>query len=86
MKLNAKKAQLRMSEVPFIGHVATPEGLCVDPAKVRAIKEMPPPEDIAGIQRLLGLAQYLSKFLPQQVPTTPVGHNKAIERAHAERH
>ena len=64
VKLNANKAQLRMSEVPFIGHVATPEGLCVDPAKVRAIKEMPPPEDIAGIQRLLGLGQYLSKFLP----------------------
>ena len=64
MKLNARKARLRMSEVPFIGHVATPEGLCVDPAKVRAIKEMPAPVDIAGIQRLLGLAQYLSKFLP----------------------
>ena len=64
VKLNARKARLRMSEVPFIGHVATPEGLCVDPAKVRAIKEMPPPVDIAGIQRLLGLAQYLSKFLP----------------------
>ena len=64
VKLNARKARLRMSEVPFIGHVATPEGLCVDPAKVRAIKEMPPPVDIAGIQRLLGLAQYHSKFLP----------------------
>ena len=64
VKLNAQKAQLRMSEVPFIGHVATPEGLCVDPAKVRAIQEMPPPEDVAAIQRLLGLAQYLSKFLP----------------------
>ena len=25
---------------------------------------MPPPEDVAAIQRLLGLAQYLSKFLP----------------------
>ena len=53
VKLNARKARLRMSEVPFIGHVATPEGLCVDPAKVRAIKEMPPPVDRAGIQRLL---------------------------------
>ena len=64
VKLNARKARLRMFEVPFIGHVATPESLCIDPAKVRAIKEMPPPEDIAGIQCLLGLAQYLSKFLP----------------------
>ena len=50
--------------MPFIGHVATAEGLCVDPNKVQAILEMPPPEDIAAVQRLLGLAQYLSKFLP----------------------
>ena len=26
--------------------------------------EMPQPDDVAAIQRLLGLAQYLSKFLP----------------------
>ena len=36
----------------------------VDPDKVRAICEMPPPQNVAAVQRLLGLAQYLSKFLP----------------------
>ena len=64
VRLNAEKVQLRKQEVPFIGHVATQEGLCVDPAKVQAICEMPPPKDVAAVQRLLGLAQYLSKFLP----------------------
>lgn len=62
--LNTDKFTLRQKEVPFIGHIATDEGLRVDPAKVRAIVEMPAPKDKAGIQRLLGLAQYLSKFLP----------------------
>ena len=52
-----------MREVPFIGHVVTDEGLCVDPSKVRAISEMPPPTDVAAIQRLLGMTQYLSNFL-----------------------
>lgn len=42
---------------------ATDEGLRVDQAKVRAIVEMPAPTDKAGVQRLLGLAQYLSKCL-----------------------
>ena len=64
VKLNDKKMQLRRQEVPFIGHVATAEGLCVDPSKVQAIVEMPPPSDVTAVQRLLGLAQYLSKFLP----------------------
>ena len=48
----------------FIGHMATPQGLEVDPAKVQAIIEMPAPTDKLGVQRLLGLAQYLAKFLP----------------------
>ena len=64
VKLNHNKVSLRRKEVPFIGHVATDKGLCVDPAKVRAIAEMPQPADVAGVQRLLGMAQYLAKFLP----------------------
>jgi transposase InsO family protein len=64
LKLNADKLKLRETQISFIGHLATNEGLRVDPAKVRAIEEMPPPTDKAGVQRLLGLAQYLSKFLP----------------------
>ena len=62
--LNTEKFTLRQKEVQFIGHIATDEGLRVDPSKVRAIIEMPAPTDKAGVQRLLGLAQYLSKFLP----------------------
>ena len=64
VRLNADKLKLRMREVPFIGHVATDQGLCVDPAKVRAITDMPRPTDVTAIQRLLGMSQYLSKFLP----------------------
>ena len=64
VKLNTDKLALRQNEVPFIGHVATHKGLRIDPAKVRAINEMPSPTDKAGVQRLLGLAQYLGKFLP----------------------
>ena len=65
IRLNADKLQLRMREVPFICHVATSEGLRADPAKVRGIREMPRPEDVAGVQRILGMVRYLSKFLPR---------------------
>ena len=54
IKLSAE-VSLRMRDIPFIGHVATDRGLCVDPSKVQAIREMPPPTDIAGIQWLLGM-------------------------------
>ena len=64
LKLNIDTLELRQTEVPFIGHVATGESISVDPAKVKAIRDMPTPTDKAGVQRLLGLVQYLSKFLP----------------------
>ena len=50
--------------------MTTDKGLCVDPSKVRAIRDMPSPTDKAGVQRLLGLVQYLSKFLPGLANTT----------------
>ena len=60
IKLNAEKVSLRMREVPFIGHVATGRVFCVDPSKVQAIRKMPPPTDIAGRQRLLGMISTLA--------------------------
>ena len=65
VKLNANKMQLRIPEVPFICHIATADGLRVDPRKVREINEMPRPTDVAAVQRLLELTQYLAKCLPR---------------------
>ena len=64
VKLNVDKFKLRQEEVRFIGHVATSDGLGIDPTKVKAIVDMPNPTDVPGVQRLLGLAHYLAKFLP----------------------
>ena len=64
LKLNSEKLTLRQTEVAFIGDVASGDGLRVDPAKVKAVLEMPAPTDRTGIQRLLGMIQYFSKFLP----------------------
>ena len=70
VRLNREKLKLRQPQVLFIGHMATDQGMRIDPAKVRAIVEMPPPTDKLGVQRLLGLAQYLAKFLPHLSDTT----------------
>ena len=34
VKLNSDKMTLRAQEVPFVGHIATDKGLCVDPRKL----------------------------------------------------
>ena len=47
----------------FIGHGLTKEGLKRDPAIVKAILSMKKPDDVAAVQRLMGMVKYLSKFL-----------------------
>uniref|UniRef100_A0A1B8Y8I2 Gypsy retrotransposon integrase-like protein 1 n=1 Tax=Xenopus tropicalis TaxID=8364 RepID=A0A1B8Y8I2_XENTR len=62
IKLNLEKCKLKMTDVPYIGHLLTSSGLKVDPEKVRAIQEMPAPTDVRGVQHFLGMVNYLSKF------------------------
>ena len=62
-KLNKKKFTFKCDDVQFIGHRLTKEGLRPDPAKLRAILNMKKPDDVAAVQRLMGMVKYLSKFL-----------------------
>ena len=64
LRLKKEKAQLRKTEVAFIGHILTPDGLKPDPKKVEAINDMPHPTDVQSLRRFLGMINYLAKFLP----------------------
>ena len=64
LKLNYDKCKIRQPMVPYMGHILTQDGLKADPAKVKAIVEMPAPEDKEGVRRILGMVQYLAKFIP----------------------
>ena len=61
IKLNKKKLTFKCADVQFIGHRT--EGLKPDPAKVKAILSMKKLDDIAAVQRLMGMVKYLSTFL-----------------------
>ena len=50
LKLNKNKARLKQHEVPFIGHILTPQGLKPDPCKVKAIVDMPHPTDAQSLR------------------------------------
>lgn len=64
LKMNGDKIKLRRQDVPYMGHILTADGLKPDPAKVEAILKMPKPRDQPDVKRLLGMVQYLGKFLP----------------------
>ena len=65
MKLNKKKAELRKTEISFLGHLVTSDGLKVDPEKVEAVLKMPKLENVEGVRRFCGFLNHLSKFLPK---------------------
>ena len=64
LKLNKTKFKRAQTEVLFMGHLLTPEGLKADPSKVEAILEMPPLNNVKGLKRFLAMVNYLAKFLP----------------------
>ena len=55
LTLNPQKVKLRLSEVPFIGHLLTADGIVTDPNKVLAIKDMP--TDVTSLKRFLGMVR-----------------------------
>ena len=65
LKLNKQKVQLRLMEVPYIGHLLTSQGLKADPRKIEAVLKMPTPTSVIEAQRVLGFVNYLAKFLPR---------------------
>ena len=49
IKLNSDKVNLRRKEVPSMAHVTSEKGLQADPAKVKAVLEMPTSTDVASV-------------------------------------
>ena len=54
LELNNDKCRFRVSEVSYVGHVLSADGVKPDPLKVEVIKVMPPPGDREELQRFLG--------------------------------
>lgn len=64
LKFGAGKCEIRKSEVTYVGHRLTSEGLKPDPEKIRAIEKMAKPTFTKDLQTFMGFIQYLSKFMP----------------------
>ena len=54
---------MKLTEIPYIGDLLTQNGLKPDPSKVEAILNMSKPTDLKAVQQLVGLVNYLTKFL-----------------------
>jgi len=52
------------SEVKFLGHVVSGEGVATDPTKIEVVKDWPMPNEVRDVRSFLGLASYYRRFVP----------------------
>ena len=70
VKFNKDKIQFKVSSVTYMGNIVSKHGLKPDKRKVQAMVDMPPPNDVPSLQRLLGMARYLSQYIPNKSTIT----------------
>ena len=64
LKLNAKKFPFKVKQVTWMGHLLSISRIIPHPDRVGAFVDMNLPHDVKGIQRVLGICNYLSRFTP----------------------
>lgn len=63
LTLNKSKCEFSMQRVKFLGHVFTPNGCQPDSDKIQAINQLKTPTTVKEVQRLLGMVNYIGKFI-----------------------
>ncbi len=58
-----EKIILNVKPVPAFGHIISDEGIVPDPSKLEPMINARAPEDVKGVQRLLGMVNYYQDYL-----------------------
>ena len=69
MTLN-DKCVFSQSRVKFHGHIVSRKGIEIDPEKLEAIKNLPQPNNIYDLRRLLGVVNHVGKFIENLTEVT----------------
>ena len=64
-KLYAKpeKCEFNKEKVEYLGYILTPDGLFMDPAKVKVLQDWPEPRKVREVQSFLGFANFYRRFI-----------------------
>ena len=65
LKMKHSKCDFFKSEIHYLGHLISPEGISPLPNKLDSIRHMPVPNSVKDIKQFLGLTGYYRKFVPR---------------------
>ncbi|KAK7286582.1 hypothetical protein RJT34_21675 [Clitoria ternatea] len=60
---NQKKCSFGQTEVAYLGHIITKNGVSMDPKKIEAILQWPRPKNVKALGGFLGLTGYYRRFI-----------------------
>ncbi|GMI80240.1 hypothetical protein HRI_001693300 [Hibiscus trionum] len=63
LKLNPAKCTFAVTSGKLLGFVASKRGIDIDPDKVKAIQNFPPPQTQKEVRGFLGRLNYISRFI-----------------------
>ena len=64
LKLKRSKCDFMKTQIQYLGHLISSNGIQPLPEKLGSIKNMPAPQSMKEVKQFLGLAGYYCKFLP----------------------
>ena len=65
LKMKHSKCEFFKSEIHYLGHLISPEGISPFSNKLDCIKHMPAPKNVKEIKQFLGSTGYYRKFVPR---------------------
>ena len=63
LRIKPSKCHICCKSVPYLGHLLSADGIQIDPARVKAIEEMPAPTKIKAVESVLELVNYYRRFV-----------------------
>ena len=65
LQLELSKCEFFKSQITFLGHIVSKDGIETDQKKITTIKEWLVPKTVTEVQSFLGFINYYCKFIPK---------------------
>ena len=65
LKLNSDKCEFRKTKIEYFGHTISEHGIQPSAQRIAAIQDMAAPTNITELRRVIGMINYLGRFVPR---------------------